>query len=668
MVYAEPVELPHRIKSTSSGTPTSQSKPEHTSSLASKATHFAPSFLAGLAATFGQHFLYSFLHHKREDREDLKTSLVLFGRALAYLAKVAFAQCIAMCYHQRIWRTFRNRALSVRSIDLLYSGIEDASLLVNWEAVSNAPLVVSMAIVVWLLPLATVIASPSALSFEWRPEVGDAFVSVPTLNFSIEAISDWRKPVIHDGGIKKSTVYYNISSRDETEPGIFDYYDQPSSETQNHLMKNIFSSPLEVLNSTFNQEIARQRSCGGNYNCTYTASFLGPGYKCEDVTNIPGGLFNTSVLVPEGAHVYYANVDTGEYRQPQLGNLSNGPGGYFEGDIPNHAGDFQFEPEIWIGYAFNTSRRIPDNSSFAKNWTHQYEQHIMRCIHYETKYTVDFNFTGHTCQIKPSTEFVAPVHGFNFSSSNAGILPIDQWLSPRDNKTAYKKVAAYHAIGEVFRDVVRGKIIAQAPSPGPYYLQVLSDVTKTSFLKRNYEVQPDISTRLENLYQGIVLSFLTQPTMLINSDQKVLVHRSRYRVAFVYNSLRLWICYAPVILVTLAILLIGAWTVWEDGTTFSTGFARILATTRNPTLDEMSRGACLGNDPFPVELMQRKLQFGALQEDTSMGDMSDGFSGCESVGHCAFGVPAEVAPIRRGMLYAGLGTRTEVEEKKVKLE
>jgi len=628
------------------------------------------SFLAGLAATFGQHFLYSFLHHKAEDRENTKTSLVLCGRALAYIAKVAFAQCIIMCYDQRIWRTFRNRALSVRSIDQLFSGIEDVSLLVNWEAVSNAPLVAGMALVVWLLPLATVIASPSALSFEWRPEVGEAFVSVPTLNFSIESYKDWRHPVkMWDGSFKRSILWYNTTDMAATQPGWFDYYDQPSSETQNHLWKNIFSSPIEILNSTFNQEIARQRSCGGNFNCTYSVSFLGPGYKCEDATNQPDGLFNTSVLVPEGDHVYYADVDTGDYARPQIENMKVGPGGIPEGDIPKHAGDLRFEPEIWIGYAIKTNITLVSNSSFAKNWTHDFERHIMRCIHYETRYSLDFDFTDHIGQIKSSSEFVAPLHGVDFAQRNNGTLPMERWLSPRDNKATYKKTAAYHAIGEVFRRVLRGRIIAHPPIPGPSYAEVQSDVSKTPLLRKDSSPERDISQRLESLYQGIILTFLAQPSMLVNSEEKVLVHRSRYRVAFVYDSVRLWICYAPVILLTLAILLIGAWTIWEDGTTFSTGFARIMATTRNPTLDEMSRGACLGNDPFPVELMKRKLQFGALREDMSMGDMSDGFAGGESVGHCAFGVPEEVAPIRRGMLYAGLAVAMDRKrEKKMKVE
>ncbi|OAL43797.1 hypothetical protein IQ07DRAFT_523413 [Pyrenochaeta sp. DS3sAY3a] len=613
------------------------------------------SFLTGLIAAISQHCLYKSLHLRSEERESTKTSLVLCGRAIAYLAKVAFAQCIILCYRQRIWRTFRNHALSVRSIDHLFSGTEDVSLLLNWEAISNAPLVTIMALIVWFLPLATVIASPSALTSGWRPEVDDAFVSVPTLNFSIESYKNYRNPLkMKGGGNKRSLMFYNTTDASATSPGWFDYYDQPSTETRNHIWKNIFSTPLEILNGAFDQEIARHKSCGGGYNCTYSVSFVAPGYKCEDVTDSPGGLFNKSVLVPEADNIYYADVNTGDYERQQFDMIADRPGGIPIGEIPAHAGDLRFEPEVWIGYAFNTNETLPSDSPFAKTWTHIYEQHIARCILHETRYALDFNFTGQVCKIDLSTEIIAPVHGFNFSQANNGMLPTEQWLSPRDDVAKYKKIAAYHAIAQVFRELLQGTIQLIPPIPGPTYPKPNSDVYKTSLVKRSGEAEADIMKRLEDLFGNMVLTLITQKFMLVASEEIVPVHRTRYRIVFIYDPARLWLCYGPVILLTLLILFTGAWTIWQDGTTFSTGFSRILATTRNPALDRISEGACLGNDPFPEDLMNKKLQFGSVREEVNLQANQDGSSGYESVGHCAFGDPTEVSPIRRGILYRGL--------------
>jgi hypothetical protein len=610
------------------------------------------SFIAGLVATFSQHFLYTFLHHRAEDRENFKTGLVLCGRALAYLAKVAFAQCIILCYRQRIWRTFRDRLMTVRAIDQMFSGTEDVSLLVNWEVICNAPFAVAMVMVVWLLPLATVIASPSALTFEWRPEVSEHLVSVPTLNFFAESYFDFREPQdLPDGSYRKSIVIYNSTDISGKKPGWFDFFDVASSVTRSLFWQSIYSTSKNVMDNTFDQEVARYRFCGGNYNCTYTISFLGPGYKCQDVTDQPGGLFNTSVLVPEGLNYYHADVDTGDYAHPQFENMESN--GIPIGDIPDHVGDFRFEPELWIGWSYRTNKSLPADSPLFQPWVFEYEQHIGRCIHYETNYTVDFNFTGRSVHIQPSSQFIAPILGFDFTQRNDGVLPVDRWLSPRDHKEAYKKTAAYHALGQVFREIIGGNI-TYSLRDGPNFITASSEVTNTSLLQKDYRPVSDILERLENLYQGIVLTFLTRENLVINSEKKVLVQRSRYRIAFVYNSVRLWICYAPVIVLTLAILLMGAWTIWEDGTTFSTGFSRILVTSRNPTLDEISRGACLGNDPFPEELMKRKLRFGALRAGTKSGNPGADLVASEGYRHCAFGLPLEVGPIRKDIFYTGL--------------
>jgi hypothetical protein len=148
--------------------------------------------------------------------------------------------------------------------------------------------------------------------------------------------------------------------------------------------------------------------------------------------------------------------------------------------------------------------------------------------------------------------------------------------------------------------------------------------------------------------------------MIVIDEERVWVNRSQLQSSFVYVPERLWQCYAPVIFVTLLILVFGAFTIWEDGTTFSTGFSRILVTTRNTTLDDISRGACLGNDPFPIELMNTRLKFGVLNDHTEVG--YTGGDGYQGVGHCAFGVVSEVGPVRRGIPYAGLQRRSKRQE------
>jgi hypothetical protein len=105
------------------------------------------SFFMGIVFARLQHLLYTFLHHRREDDEDKKFRWVLYGRALAYLAKVAFGACVVLVFRQRMWRTFRERALTVLSIDQIFGATEDPSLFANWEALSSAPVLCCIAMV-----------------------------------------------------------------------------------------------------------------------------------------------------------------------------------------------------------------------------------------------------------------------------------------------------------------------------------------------------------------------------------------------------------------------------------------------------------------------------------------------------------------------------------------
>jgi hypothetical protein len=66
-----------------------------------------------------------------------------------------------------------------------------------------------------------------------------------------------------------------------------------------------------------------------------------------------------------------------------------------------------------------------------------------------------------------------------------------------------------------------------------------------------------------------------------------------------------------------------------------------------------------------MELMTTRLQFGVLNGYGSGEEMEERYGGAREEGaqvvrHCAFGVPSELSPVRRGDLYAGLRRRTVV--------
>jgi hypothetical protein len=633
-------------------------------------------FFMGVIFALLQHFLYRWLHHKpiEDDEEDKKFRWVLYGRALAYCAKVAFGGCVVLVFRQRIWRTFRDRALSVLSIDQFFGATEDPTIFGNWEAISSAPIVVGIALVIWLIPMATIIFSPGALTFGNYLEESSLDLTVPTMNFSAESDKSWRKPVkMADGTYKRSLFYVNTTNRNATAPGMFDYYDQPSAELVRIALLVAYSN-MEHPNIKLD---ARQDACGGQYNCTYEQTFTGPGYQCTEVAkgvNDTGRLeelnapFDMSRLVPTGTEIYHSDVDLGAYARPQHAVFEKGPGGYPVGDIPDDLGVFKSEPVLWIGYSINTTNWLSEDDPLTLNWTHHYEPRIIRCVHMETEYKVMWNFTEPFFHSMASRKYLKPIVDTNITlwengtqNFNVEPQPVENQVSPRTDVLLYKKTAAYHAVGEKFRDFLRGHVDLEPPKPGPTaYATVYSDITKTRLVTNMSEPKEDLADEIESFYADMVLSLFSAPNMLVISNETVFADRSRTQSSFVYVPLRLWQCYAPVIFITLLILAFGALTIWEDGTTFSTGFSRILVTTRNTTLDDISRGACLGNDPFPIELMHTRLKFGVLNEHIDVEYV--GGDGMQGVNHCAFGVASEIGPIRRGIPYAGMRKRNKIEE------
>jgi hypothetical protein len=456
-------------------------------------------------------------------------------------------------------------------------------------------------------------------------------------------------------------------------PSRFDYYDQPSAEARRIAILLAYNN----MDHPNIKQDARQSICGDSYghsyNCTFEQTFVGPGYQCIEVAtgvNDTGRLkelgapFNTSILVPTGNYAYFANVDVGAYDRPQKGEFKKGTGGVPIGDPPADLGVFKHEPALWIGYSANSTELLKPDDPLSMNWTHRYDPHIVRCVHMETEYKVMWNFTEPFFHSMTTRKYLKPVVDTNFTlwdenihDDKQGAQPTENYISPRGDVGLYKKTAAYHALGDLLRDFLRGHVDLETPKPGPTYAQVFSDITKTRLVGKNSEPKKSLPQDIEEFYQDIVLSLLSVPEMLVVGEENVMVNRSRIQSSFVYVPERLWQCYAPVIFVTLLILIFGILTIWQDGTTFSTGFSRILVTTRNNTIDNLTRGACLGNDPFPIELMHTRLKFGVLSEHSEVDyNTGEGFQG---VGHCAFGVASEVGQIRRGVPYAGLKRRSK---------
>jgi hypothetical protein len=104
-------------------------------------------FVAGVLGALGHHFFYVHLDGQPAENQLL---MVRYGTAFAFFVKSTLVGCVIVCYRQRIWHTFRQKAMTMNAIDGLFSATEDPSQFFrNWEMISNGKLATFMAVCSW---------------------------------------------------------------------------------------------------------------------------------------------------------------------------------------------------------------------------------------------------------------------------------------------------------------------------------------------------------------------------------------------------------------------------------------------------------------------------------------------------------------------------------------
>lgn len=157
---------------------------------------------------------------------------------------------------QRVWQTLREKPITVRGLDALFSVVEDPSWFVLApEMFSKAKVASVMALATWLIPIASVM-SPGSLTTQLVEVRYTDRCNVKSVNFSLEAVSDWRNP-------RHKQMGFNIAFFNTTPPppeqSVADWYDQPSLNTKRITLLSFYTDTLVP---------ERSSPCPG-FNCTY---------------------------------------------------------------------------------------------------------------------------------------------------------------------------------------------------------------------------------------------------------------------------------------------------------------------------------------------------------------------------------------------------------------
>jgi hypothetical protein len=499
-----------------------------------------------------------------------------------------------------------------------------------------------------LFPL-TVILTPGSLTVAPLTEtiVGQCS-GVRTLNFEAEKDKNWRNSDFINGYPGLSLSVWNTTMDAPTtftpfNDTWFDYWD--SSSTQLDLVATRSALAGDVV---ARPDVAAD-TCGVGWNCSYTISFVAPGYKCTEIargrildqaqlSRDHGVPFNASDLMPTGDYGYIASTTIGDYARPQIdagaaGIPLDGP------PFPRNLGAFRTEPVLWIGHAVPTGEGPPPTSRNEPGFDTAFEASIIRCDHYLTNYNVYFNHTF-SSQVTTvvSREFLHPIINTTFvdetmddgTRDNTTATPESNWIRPLDVER-YRVTAGYHSLGSRLRRYLDGRIKYL-----PYALTE-SDVTQTNLIdKMTYLAVPNLREEVQRFYENITLSLFSNPQFVIVSwaakpnvpsgrdnvtataaDPSLAYPCTKTRIAnaYVYLKRDLWIAYAVAISVAIICAALGTAALAQNNYHVrDVHVSSIVAATRAPCLQALPWNTDSKWGEVPDEVLRTRMGYGVIRE------------------------------------------------------
>jgi hypothetical protein len=86
-----------------------------------------------------------------------------------------------------------------------------------------------------------------------------------------------------------------------------------------------------------------------------------------------------------------------------------------------------------------------------------------------------------------------------------------------------------------------------------------------------------------------------------------------YRNYYFYGPTALLGAYMSALAVTIACVVVGFFALRQNGVPQNNSFSSVLMTTRNPELDRLAVGHCLGSEPLKGDIDKVLLQFGEVE-------------------------------------------------------
>jgi hypothetical protein len=568
----------------------------------------------------GHHCFYQSLRGQRVDEQKFDQNVnVYIGTALTVLTKLSLTAAVTLAYSQILWQRLLGRRLRISHIDSLSSLVATPSALNDWRILRNFPLLTTLAMMAWCMPIITVFP-PGTLSVVADLANSTVSASVPSMDFTHALVSDNSSRAMSHGN--SSTFPAGL----KTSAGVL------------------------AAMTAFTGSIPRIQTA--ETNSSYSTTFFGPALRC-------------STKQVKTNHVYCSGVAEVSYNDAELSYISfmsfpqdKGAGfrRYFDLDasVPVHSSgntstiacnsiaSFRSSifgvdpPQLFVVARTSIPDYAPDSDPPRQEWEATTCQ--LRNATYEVKVQTSDN--NQVVTVKVSDDL-----SLGLATGYIPGFPNAPDLSAPSANRLYNYFAMMAAMAQIVVGTVNsrsdynaltytdGGVVdhTPAPFPGIFSTRLSSSPEIQAFAKYADSSQvggsrftsagegSPLAQQLEELFRNMTVAMLTSPATSSNATVEVF-HWSSV-IIYKYTAWHLWLAYGVGLLAAALIVFLGFAAISANGASYSTKFSTYLRTAPLSIIDEvLSDDKDTGGDPLPRDVARRMmmLRCGSDIEGTEM--------------------------------------------------
>jgi hypothetical protein len=613
-------------------------------------------FIAGLAFAIGHHVFYLNLDGQPVDDHlfDQQTNLAA-GHTFAFVVRACLCVAIGVAYWQVFWGMLLRGTFAISHVDALAGSLGSILDMINFGAMMNRPALVVLALLSWLIPLASILP-PATLSVQTTMTTEFAYphMSVPHFVYTMASTYDqFNAPglaMLPDGSTTEMGAGTQVT-----------YYTRPTRHLSRLVTSTAFRGALPFQqtvhpNSTYNLTfIAPAMQCQSTAidilqefnkatNCTFTAhkSPKSRVTECDNLITYISWVPNATSLVPFDEDsmlsgylpLVPAVLDPGSYDSRYVGGYQDGPASVF---VASRTRGQSYDIDNWD--LFNCSMYNASYTATVKSdgdgrgIPSVTEVRELNSVPFDP-ITSQRDLIGNVTNLPPTAEDSATLGymalmncigrllvGTIFGASSPIVSNYSHYNEKElatQNEGLSQTLLTFSAELLPFQgrmDSPNGTyaldpndpqwtIVANfSEPPNDYTIAYPAEAFRATTFNRS------LGLVIEELFQNMTLSLFSDPGFLEPAAENITLQYERMQNTYIYNSRNLLMSYGLALGFALIAVVAGCASIWYNGASYSNRFSTILRATRGQNMEELvALNDRTGADPLPKYLAKARIR------------------------------------------------------------